>query len=275
MSFLPKRPASVSPDRNRPSKRLATSSPEEGELDDATPPPPRSPTPPRAPPKRIPFPFKRKNPPPENIGSSGDAKAGPSQERLPVYVGDEDRRYRDDDERGRFGPPIRSSDDYHARGNAWEGDRWDAGRDRYERPRWESQGYPNEPRAYPRSPEGRPYRSPSPRRRSSRSRSPSSPRSPLTPSSGKEKHRLPPSRPVIPDPETYRAMYDRERWRDEDERCGRRPQLLRDGYDGFADRREGEYPLTAAYEPSLTVKQRRYQILYIEAGFISAASNFT
>ena len=229
LSSLPKRPASVSPDEDRPSKRQATSSPEEGELDDASPPPPpiaRTPSPSHAPPpKKVPFPFKKRAAAPENgVGANGASAGSTSRERERDRDRDRDRGYdRDDDSHRRFGLPPRPDDR-----RQWAPDRWEPGPDRYDRSRWESQSY-------------RPYRSPSPprhvdrRRASSRSRSPSSPRSPLTPSSGKEKHRLPPSRPVVPDPAAYRTVFDRERWNEEDERYGRR----RDPYDDFGDRREG------------------------------------
>ena len=237
LSSLPKRPASVSPEPNRPNKRLATSSPEEGELDDGSPPPPpiaRSPSPPR-PAKKVPFPFKKKAAAPENGASANGSSGGPSNERERAYERDEERRYGDDPHR-RFGLPPRP-DDRPPRGGVW-------GPERYERPRWESQSYVPD---YREPEQRRPYRSPSPpprhsdRRRPSsrsRSRSPSSPRSPLTPSSGKEKHRLPPPRPIVPDPETYRAVYERERWKEEEERYGRR----RDSYDDLDGRREGEHP---------------------------------
>ena len=257
LSSLPKRPASASPDGDRPSKRQATSSPEEGELDDASPPPVarlRSPSPPKSsakPPGKVPFPFKKKTAPPENgvNGAAKDRSGGGVHER------EDERRYRDEDNHRRYGLPPRA-DDRSTR--PWGADKWEPGPGRYDRPRWEAQSYVPEPRAYPRSPERRSYRSPSPpplrhrdRRPVSRSRSPpsprsrsprspSSPRSPLTPSSGKEKHRLPPSRPVVPDPATYRPLYERERWRDEDDRWGRRRSPI-DRYDAYRDGREGSY----------------------------------
>lgn len=248
ISSLPKRPASASPDADRPVKRMVTSSPEEGELDDATPPPvARSPSPPKTSAKsqaKVPFPFKKKPTVPESSTN------GAVMERPSVYERDEERRFREEDTRRRFGLPPRPErvDDRH--GRSWAGDRWEPGPERYDRPRWESQTYVPDSRAYAREPERRPYRSPSPprhleRRRPSRSRSPpsprsaSTPRSPLTPSSAKEKHRLPPSRPVLPNPATYRAVYDQERWGDEDDRWGRRRDPLRDGYDDYRDRREG------------------------------------
>ncbi|RPD71751.1 Pkinase-domain-containing protein [Lentinus tigrinus ALCF2SS1-7] len=250
-SSLPKRPASASPDDVRPNKRQATSSPEEGELDDASPPPVarlRSPSPPKTSaklPGKVPFPFKKKAAGQEN-GVNGAAKerSGGGYER------EDERRYRDEDNHRRYGLPPRP-DDRSTR--PWGTDSWEPGPGRYDRPRWEAQSYVPEPRAYPRSPERRPYRSPSPPRhrerrpvsrsrsppspRSRSPRSPSSPRSPLTPSSGKEKHRLPPSRPVLPDPATYRPLYERDRWREEDERWGRRRSPV-DRYDAYRDGRE-------------------------------------
>ncbi|PIL27727.1 transporter [Ganoderma sinense ZZ0214-1] len=259
ISSLPKRPASSPPDADRPAKRMATSSPEEGELDDATPPPvARSPTPPKAsgkPQGKVPFPFKKKPAAPESSTNGG------TKERSCVYERDEERRFREEDRRGRFGLPARPErlDDRH--GRSWAGDRWEPGPERYDHPRWEPQSYIPDSRGYLREPERRPYRSPSPprhleRRRPSPSRSPpsprsvSTPRSPLTPSSAKEKHRLPPSRPVLPDPATYRAVYDQDRWGDEDDRWGRRRDPLRDGYDHYRDRREDPAETYALRSPS-------------------------
>ncbi len=246
LSTLPKRPASASPDADRPNKRQATSSPEEGELDDATPPHQpvaRSPSPPKPAAKpfaKVPFPFKKKVAQSEN----GPTANGASKEGAAGYEREDERRYRDDDARRRYGLPSRP-DDRHAR--PWGADSWEPGPGRYDRPRWEPQTYAPDSRHYPRSPDRRPYRSPTPprhheRRPQSRShspRSPSSPRSPLTPSSGKEKHRLPPSRPVVPDPATYRAVYDRDRWREDEDSWGRRRSPLHDRYDGYRDGREG------------------------------------
>ncbi|KAI0711430.1 kinase-like domain-containing protein [Earliella scabrosa] len=258
LSTLPKRPASLSPDSDRPSKRQATSSPEEGELDDATPPPPpvaRSPSPPKAAAKtftRVPFPFKKKFPPPESStnGAANERAAGSERE--------DERRLRDE---RRYGLPPRP-DDRQAR--SWGADSWEPGPGRYDRPHWVSQSYVPDSRQYPRSPERRPYRSPTPprhhdRRAPSRSRSrsprsprsPSSPRSPLTPSSGKEKHRLPPSRPVVPDPATYRAVYERDRWRDDDDRWGRRRSPIHDSYDRYSrDERDDALESYAPKSPS-------------------------
>ncbi|KAH9887224.1 kinase-like domain-containing protein [Cubamyces lactineus] len=227
LSSLPKRPASTTPDRDRPAKRQATSSPEEGELEDATPPPApvaRSPSPVKAPPKpvaKVPFPFKKKANVQENGSSSHN---GQGKDRT-----DEERRHRDDAHRQPFGLPPRPDDRY---ARPWGADRWEPAPDRYERPRREAESYVPESRQYSRDPERRPYRSPSPSRGADRrppSRSPSSTlsRSPPSPSSQKEKHRLPPPRPVLPDPPTYRAAYEQDRWKDTDSNWHRRHDSLR------------------------------------------------
>ncbi|KAH9941132.1 Pkinase-domain-containing protein [Epithele typhae] len=247
---LPKRPASGSPDRDRPSKRMATSSPEEGELDDGTPPPPpalRSPSPPPAGGGvKVPFPFKKKPRQPENgagpsTSANGVADRGRAMDADKERERDGERRYVDDEPK-RFGLPPRPPNERDWRGGR-AGDRWEPEPARYgQRARWEAQSYVPDQRPYTRSPSReRRYRSPSPRsldrRPLSRSRSPSSPRSPLTPASGKEKHRLPPPRPVVPESDTYRSAYDRERWKDEDER--ERYGRQRESYDPVRDRREG------------------------------------
>ncbi|TFK86661.1 Pkinase-domain-containing protein [Polyporus arcularius HHB13444] len=260
LSSLPKRPASSSPARDRPSKRQATSSPEEGELDDASPPSVarlRSPSPskPAKSTAKIPFPFKKKLAAQEN-GSNGAAK-----DRSGGHERDDERRYRDEDNHRRYGLPPRP-DDRNTR--SWGADSWEPGPGRYDRPRWEAQSYVPDSRAYPRSPERRPYRSPTPPRhrdirpvsrsrsppspRSRSVRSPSSPRSPLTPSSGKEKHRLPPSRPVVPDPETYRPLYERDRWPEDDDRWGHRRSPVR--YENYRDSREDALESYAAKSPT-------------------------
>lgn len=203
-----KRIASTSPDGVRPYKRLATSSPEEGELDDTTPPPPPRPaTPPKS---KVPFPFKRKTiardeklEPYANGEPKGRAQYGyerPDEDEL---------RFRNDDER-RWRPPR-----HDTRG----ADRWEPSAGRYDggaRLRWERPEPSYGPSHYPSS-ERRDYppRPPlSPRRAWSRSRSPSSPRShsPSTPVN-REKHRLPPPRPISPLADAY---YQRDRDRDND-----------------------------------------------------------
>ncbi|KIP11898.1 hypothetical protein PHLGIDRAFT_33171 [Phlebiopsis gigantea 11061_1 CR5-6] len=184
-----KRPAGVSVD-TRPPKRALTSSPEEGELDDATPPPPSGqssvPSPPRdkAPAKKVPFPFKKKAPPPDTL-----------PDRPPLPLRDESR-HRDDDARRNFPPrppPMRSGDHWvpgYGDSRASSRPAWDSypprfDDDRYYRSRpdadhWQPREYPSQGLVSPRT--GR------------RSRSLSSPRSrsPLSPDSiGREKHRLP------------------------------------------------------------------------------------
>ncbi|KAL1943860.1 hypothetical protein VTO73DRAFT_3678 [Trametes versicolor] len=243
LSSLPKRPASTTPERDRPSKRQATSSPEEGELEDATPPPPpvaKSPSPAKVPPKpvaKVPFPFKKKANAPENGSSSHN---GSGRDRSAAR--DDERRHREDDaHRQAFGLPPRPADDRY--GRSWAADRWEPAPDRYGRSRREGQSYVPESRQYSRDSERRPYRSPSPPRHAERrppSRSPSSTRSrsPLTPTSQKEKHRLPPPRPVLPDPpSTFRRAYDQERWKDGDSSWSRRRDSVNGRYDDSRDGR--------------------------------------
>ncbi|OBZ78401.1 putative cyclin-dependent kinase 9 [Grifola frondosa] len=201
-----KRPASTSPDNSRPSKRHATSSPEEGELDDASPPPPtapRTPSPLKAPPKsanKVPFPFKKKS---ENAEDMPKSRNGLSKGRAPLVYErsqEDERRFREEDERRSIRPrPIRST-------QSREVDRWQPTAGRYDTSRRDRQDYLYESRHYPRDFDKRDYpshRGTTPRRDPERhhvSRSPSSPRSrsPLTPTSQKEKHRLPPPRPPAP-----------------------------------------------------------------------------
>ncbi|KAI0360429.1 Pkinase-domain-containing protein [Trametes cingulata] len=245
LSSLPKRPASTTPERDRPSKRQATSSPEEGELEDATPPPPpvaRSPTPVKAPPKplaKVPFPFKKKTATQENGASSHN---GIGKERPRVH--DDERRHREDDaHRQPFGLPPRPPDDRY--GRAWAADRWEPAPDRYERSRREAQSYVSAPRQYSRDSERRPHRSPSPprhteRRHSSRSPSSARSRSPPTPGSQKEKHRLPAPRAVLPDPpSTFRGTYDHERWKNGDSSWRPRRDSVSSRYDDDRGGRHG------------------------------------
>ncbi|KAL7284009.1 hypothetical protein ACG7TL_001282 [Trametes sanguinea] len=123
------RPASTSPDRDRPSKRHESSSPEEGELEDATPPPPpvaRSPSPVKAPPKpvaKVPFPFKKKSAAAQENG--GSSHSGSGKERAGAY---EDER-RHDAQRLPFGLPPRPDDRYS---RPWAADRWEPAPDRKE-----------------------------------------------------------------------------------------------------------------------------------------------
>ncbi|KAI0698061.1 kinase-like domain-containing protein [Cerioporus squamosus] len=245
LSSLPKRPASTSPDRDRPSKRQATSSPEEGELDDASPPPVarlRSPSPskPAKLPAKVPFPFKKKTGAQEN-GANGAAK-----DKSGGYEREDERRYRDEDNHRRYGLPPRP-DDRNTR--SWGADSWQPGPGRYDRPRWEAQSHIPDSRPYPRSPGRRPYRSPSPPRHRdhkpvSRSRSPPSPRSrsPRSPSS--------PRSPLTPNPAAYRPLYERDRWREEDDRWGRRRSPLPDRYDNYRNGREDVIESFAPKSPS-------------------------
>lgn len=199
-----KRSAPASPDA-RPTKRQATSSPEEGELDDSSPrpppPAPSSPTPSKSKPgKAVPFPFKKKAVPKDiaDIPQNGIPKP-------PMRMGysrgiEDERRYREAEDRRnlharpirpdtRLPPPPRVSDHWRASTSHWESNsRFDQDRHYHHRgDRWESRDYaPQSPRSHGRRPT---------------SRSPSShrSRSPVSPSSTKEKHRLPPPRSPVPD----------------------------------------------------------------------------
>lgn len=196
-------------DDSRPYKRQATSSPEEGELDDGTPPASRrSPTPMKTTKlgNKVPFPFKKKLQDNKSEGSQSGRGQPSAYSRLP----DEDRRperslpprphvvpdSRADSHRG--GDYRSRHDDSTASRGRWDRDerRYDDDRSFYG-DRWE----PRDPS--PRSPRRHP------RRRSSRSRSRSTgrSRSPYSPeSTGREKHRLPPPRSPILD--TYSSSYD-------------------------------------------------------------------
>ncbi len=241
-SSLAKRPAGDSPN-GRPSKRLMSSSPEEGELDDQEPPPPPPArrTPPLPPttaaskaPSKVPFPFKKKAAP--ATGHSDGVPPPPPPRDSYGRPGDYDRRYRDEDVwRGSNGRGPSREDGRPP----WTGDHWVAGqdsrgplssrpprrdpyddryplddRDRLYRPR-DNGGSSWEPRrahtlvSPPRN--GAPLR---------RTRSPSSPRSrsPLSPGTpGHELHRLP--RSFADEMDTRgeyvpeRGEYREERWR--------------------------------------------------------------
>ena len=131
-----KRVASASPDRRRPNKRPATSSPEEGELDEvsqstsARPPSP----PPQSPAKfetKVKFPFKKKIP-----GEEGRLSPRGEKERVPASyerLAEDDRRMRQGDRQsGSTLPPPREQ---HRRQNVhhWQpGDRWESTADRWD-----------------------------------------------------------------------------------------------------------------------------------------------
>ena len=212
----------------RPSKKQATSSPEEGELDDSgTPPPPRrSPTPSKAsakPPAKVPFPFKKKpnavEPPPESRSSN-------SQPSSFFRTAEDERKYREEDEwrsRSRYAPQ-RAAESWN------RNDSWVPRHDR------QYQDYLSNPeRHYASRNEADSWEPPvSPRHSYNKrysSRSPSSPRSrsPASPASlSREKHRLPPPRSPV-DPYARNYYDDRER---EPGRKRRDSVLSRDSRDG-------------------------------------------
>ncbi|OCH84236.1 Pkinase-domain-containing protein [Obba rivulosa] len=246
MVTTPKRSASTSPNDSRPNKRHAPSSPEEGELDDATPPQPkpaRSPTPVKTtskPAPKVPFPFKKKiyaaeekAPPPPN----GLTK---SREQPMVYERSEEdeRRFRQEEERkynySRPRPPPPPPPPPHGI------DRWQPAAGRYDYGTSWNHTDPRSSYHYPRERDvhdDRRYRPISPRHdRRSASRSPSShrSRSPVSPPPNKEKHRLPPSRssaapPPLGDYYDDRGGRDRHR-RSPDRAYDRSRQVWRDGY---------------------------------------------
>ena len=249
-----KRPAPRTPD-SRPSKRQATSSPEEGEVDEGTPPPPPRTvlaagpsSPPRNASKasKVPFPFKKKVAAPEpRLDYLPEApRPPPAYNRYP----DDDRRSREDDVRHLGASRMSRYDDRPMRGgDYWTPGMYDA---RPARPSWDEPPYDDE-RAYfprggdrwdPRAERAQPLVSPRMRRRS---RSPSSPRSrsPLSPdSAGREKHRLP--KPSFQD-QRNGYDYDREReW-----------ERGRDGRDGRDERRRRDSP-GPIYEPAYPDKYR-------------------
>ncbi|KAF9450218.1 Pkinase-domain-containing protein [Macrolepiota fuliginosa MF-IS2] len=196
-----KRHASGSPEGERATKRLAPSSPEEGELDDLTPPPPKQPPPqlpPSLPPKptlaktKIPFPFKKKidtvrNTAPTTLPEPMD----PAVNALFDRVDDEERRTR---ERERETDSRR----WPSRG----GDHWEPSYSRV--PDRNDRYYPSQSRWPPRDRER--ARSPVPGHVSPRSRSPGSPST-----SHHDKHRLPqPRTPEAAFSPVQRRDYDRD-----------------------------------------------------------------
>ncbi len=224
-----KRTAVNFPD-TRPTKRQATSSPEEGELDDGTPPPlpsgltTGSLTPPKAAGKagsRVPFPFKKKastsDTRPEYPPEVPQARGPPLVYNRSV---EDERRFRDDDlRRGAHARPPRHDPRSARLGDHWVSNHYD---DRAPRSRWESQDVRHDTERlyqirgavdrWPRDEVPQALVSPRPQRRS---RSPSSPRStgsPLSPeSNSKEKHRLP--RPSLLEQDS-RSNFDYDRDRD-------------------------------------------------------------
>ena len=217
-----KRLASASPDALRHPKRPATSSPEEGELDDPSPPQPvHSSLPPKPQPlakSKVPFPFKKK---------------GESSVNGSVESNDPDGRFsRDAESRRRQGRgPSRPS----MVADHWEPPYNTASARFYPQQRWES--YPprdhrdhrdHRPRSRARSP-------PPPSSYSPRSRSHSG-----SPSGHREKHRLPAHRPVPRDvslsPPRARdrgrdADRDRDRHGDREDRERERDRRYRDDND--------------------------------------------
>ncbi|KAI0071594.1 Pkinase-domain-containing protein [Panus rudis PR-1116 ss-1] len=252
MYSLPKRPAPEEVE-DRPNKRQATSSPEEGELEDATPPPPRrSPTPP-GPPKPttaskkapLPFPFKKKNSaqngePPE----SNAPRNGPAVLERPVdderMLRDRERDREEDDRRvrsRRYEPraPYPSNVNNWVRQDSWQPRRDYAppepinDHDRHYLPRNEPERW-DPPRDSPRYACNRRQSS----RSLSRSRTPPSPAS-----SGREKHRLPP--PRSPDSYSYGRGHS-------DRRNGRSRRLSKSSWEGDSYVPRDSYPPADRYD---------------------------
>jgi serine/threonine-protein kinase BUR1 len=206
-----KRPAGASLDA-RPAKRPITSSPEEGELDDGTPPPPSAPLAVSSPQGRfgakpgtkVPFPFKKKNTMPDSL---------PERPPPSSFSGTNEDEDRNREDKGRRDSHSRTS-------RSRVVDHWAPGYDENRvppRPQWDqySNSRYDDDRSYrpradvkhwePRDHAPQGLVSP---RQGRRSRSPSSPRSrsPMSPeSTGKEKHRLP--RPTLVEPDR-RVSYD-------------------------------------------------------------------
>ncbi|EMD34688.1 hypothetical protein CERSUDRAFT_140279 [Gelatoporia subvermispora B] len=242
MVATPKRSASASPDDPRPSKRHVPSSPEEGELDDATPPQPkpaRSPTPVKAagkPPVRIPFPFKKKPTAVEERPSvpSNGAPKPPLGPMVYERSEEDERRFREEEERKHSYSRPRHPPQHSV-------DRWQPAAGRYDNGGSWNHADVRSTSHYTRERDGhddRRYRPMSPHReRRTISRSPSRSsyrsRSPLSPPSNKEKHRLPPPRSsVAPLGDYYddRGARDR-RPRSPDRAYDRSRSTRRDGYD--------------------------------------------
>jgi hypothetical protein len=152
-----KRAASESPGDTRPAKRPATSSPEEGELDDATPPlsnsevpksPPSSKPPP--PKKGVAFPFKKKTE--KNGVLSPAAVAEPKDKAISVVYErseEDERRIREADMQRRKAPEKRRGDPSRRAGlSSSTLDHWepsmdiDRNRDRGSRRGWDADSYP-------------------------------------------------------------------------------------------------------------------------------------
>ena len=199
-----KRNASRSPDGNRQSKRLLTSSPEEGEVDEPNPPPPMAPTPVMAPialpprlpaltTSKVPFPFKKKT----EVWKNGPVE----REATTLNVFDRSEvRPRDDSSRNRAGksahmdhwePSYERGDPMHTRIDPYDGygrndhpgrDGWDA-RDRDRRRTPHRDGFPSTHSRSPGSPSH--YRG---RHRLPAARSPGAAMSPESPR-GSEKTR--------------------------------------------------------------------------------------
>lgn len=195
---IAKRHASRSPPGARPSKRPATSSPEEGELDDASPPFVPQPLPASLPPKpmtskaKVPFPFKKKPEPSRNGSSNGtvDSKDG-SLAGVYERSEEDERRIWEADFKRKASRPNRS-------------DHWEPGQDRGDS-RHYAPRRDHPPRDHRDRDRGRsPHSSFSP----NRSRSPTSPH--------REKHRLPAPRSPPPNFSPPRRDYGLDRARDRD-----------------------------------------------------------
>ncbi|RDB30566.1 putative cyclin-dependent kinase 9 [Hypsizygus marmoreus] len=189
---ISKRHASKSPDGERASKRLATSSPEEGELDDASPilhtPSLPAPLPDKPAVKKVPFPFKKKELPSRN-GSSSSAVVLEEKEARMVYERSEEdaKRLRQPEGRRKGARPVAA-------------DHWEPTHYSRDSSRHHAQRRDYSPRDYRDRDRGR---SPP----SSYSRSPGSPSS----NHRHEKHRLPAPRSPEATPLSPRREYGRSR----------------------------------------------------------------
>ncbi|KAF9457143.1 kinase-like domain-containing protein [Collybia nuda] len=229
-----KRYASRSPSRERSLKRLATSSPEEGELDDVTtttivPGPTTLSLPASLPPKpvtfsksKVPFPFKRKD-----SARNGSTSLDPKEPAVAVYErsAEDERRFRDGDHKRKGG-----------RGSKLPGaDHWEPGYARGEGMSSRNHGswreYPNRDRR------DRDRKSPSPY---STSRSPISPPS----SHHREKHRLPAPRSPEANFSPPRRDYGIDRIRDRERDRGSAWDRDRRYRDDDDDRRQLDRPIS-------------------------------
>lgn len=251
-----KRHASRSPDGARPSKRAATSSPEEGELDDASPllAPQSLPAKPSTQSKaKVPFPFKKKAEPTRNGITTGVTKIPePKEKVLPVVYErseEDDRRIREADLKRKHARPMKAA----------TADHWEPSYGRVERPvnasarhyvprdhdRRSDWDYPSVPSRGERDHHRDRARSSPSSHSPTHSRSPSSP----LPSSHREKHRLPAPRSPEPSFSPPRRDYGVDRIRDRERERGGTWDRERDRERRYRDDDDGDHYIDSRYYP--------------------------